>query len=395
MTDDHGGPGGGTAAAIDTLDPILVRLAELLGELAGNEAAYELLVEEQEQAGTKSNEDSDKYGCPLGDFKFPGTYGFSVQSRFLHTVGQAPGDRERELQEDVTETWQKAYDEWTTGSTESDYRSRSRNVWEPDPVRMLDAVKDFSDLAEWLEEENASNAGWEAPSGKNAPDWLGELKKGWPATSESPQSFYAFWDDVNDKVGQYLHAAVRLTTDSAKATATISDFQINLIEAATRAKERVIEALKMWQEWQRNEGFWPTGEMEDKDVKTILGHTSYAAGLVGLIPGAGLPAGLVSAAAGGAVYFLPDQVAVMEALSADTATGIHQGFARDLDIIEYRMGLVLDEIQTTAPKDASEDARGGKPDHSDQSTTGSQSLTAYADDFAARRKDLAPHEVTL
>jgi len=381
MADDYGGTGGGQSSpVIDKLDPLFTDIADFLGELAGNEAAHALLVEERTDAHEKSVEDDSKYSCPLGDFTFPGTYGFTVQSRFLHTVGQAPGDRERDLQEEVTAAWQNAYDEWTTGSPESGYMTLSQNVWEPDPVAMEGAARDLSFLAQWLHEQVAG-AGWVATDDKAAPEWLVELEKGWPATSKGPESFYAFWDDVNDKCAHYRDAAARLTATSAQVFAVVNDCQTNAVDLAKKTKARVKEALKQWQQWGDDSGTWPTGEMEDSALPEILGAASLATGAISLYGPAAAVAGPISVGAGLLSYAVPAEMAEVEALKAATATGIDQGLVEALNTLDSTLEKALSSLQTEPPKDAL--------------GTGTEGFSEYTARVAGDRKDWSPPEVSL
>jgi len=381
MGDDYGGTGGGKhTPVIDRLDPLFTTIAKLLGELAGNEAALEVVRQEEER------DVGDGWSQDVTTLTYPGTYGFETTAVYWYPdaehnkSGDSPEERRRTFEKAVDKAWHDAYDEWTSGSTEPVYRTTTQSVWEPDPVAMADATADLSGLVQWLNSQVGA-AGWAATDDDQAPDWLVDLEKGWPATSQSPQSFYAFWDDVNDKCALYLNAAARLTATSAQVTATVSDFQANTVDVSKKTKSRVVDALKKWQQWKYDSGSWPTGELEDNDAPAILGYVSYGAGVVGLYPPAAAIAGPISVAAGTLSYLIPEQTKNMAALHAATAFGIHQGYVNDLDDVESGMRAVIDTIQTEPPEDGS--------------TTGSQDFTSFTADVVGNRKDWSPPEVSL
>lgn len=380
---DAGG-GGGSGSLIDSLDPIFTEIAGLLGELAGNEAAWSIFDSEE----TRPLQNG--WMRESGYFKIPGPHGFETPALYvaMHpshddwdstTVTNA--DRERLLQEAVTQVWNDSYDSWTMGTVSTVYRVASRNVWEPDPAKMATAVSSLSSLTRWLNRQLRPGAGWTAADDPSAPEWLTDLQQHWPATSASPQSFYAFWDDVNDKCSLYLHAAARLASTSAQVTATISDFQTNLLEATKKARDRAKLAVEQWQIWKDSSGAWPTGDMEDTDGATILGGISYAAGVISLYGPAAAVAGPISVVTGGLAYLVPDQVVEMEVRNALTASTIHNAFVKDLKKIESNMTTVLDALQTEAPKDGS--------------TSADQGFRSYVSTVTGNRRDWSPPQVDL
>src|SRR6478736_5819904 len=93
----------------------------------------------------------------------------------------------------------------------------------------------------------ARTPGTASPDDPEAPQWLADLRQHWPATSQSSESFYDFWNDVNDKCSLYLHAAARLASSSAQDGACLSDYQTNQLEATEKCRDRVTEALQQWQ----------------------------------------------------------------------------------------------------------------------------------------------------
>ncbi|MDP3890372.1 hypothetical protein [Nocardioides sp.] len=385
MAHESGGGGGG-GSLIDQLEPVFDEIISLIGELAGNEAAWSLFDSED------ARQLQDGWGRQPGYFTIPGTYGFDTPALY---VGMAPShpdffdsevsnaQREQILQDAITQVWHDAHDSWTSSAVSTVYRSVSRNVWEPDPGKMTPAVSKLGYLTRWLNGQLEPTAGWASPEDPNAPAWLADLQQHWPATSESPQSFYAFWNDVNDKCSLYLHAAARLASTSAQVTATLSDFQTNLLEAAKRTRDRAKEALQQWQVWKDDNGAWPTGAMEDNSTeKAILGGVSYAAGVISLSPPTAVVAGPVSVAAGTLSYIFPAQSVVMESLQAATASEIHRGFINDLSEIEANLQKALDAVHTNPPE-------------SDLSTTGSEGFQAYAATVTGNRRDWAPPDVIL
>jgi hypothetical protein len=385
LEDGVGGGGGGSRSLIDRLDPVFTDIASLLGELAGNEAAWRVLDSEE----TRPLQDG--WMREPGYFTIPGTHGFETPALYVAMHPSHPdwdtsqvtnGEREELVQAAVTQVWQDAHDSWSSGTVSTVYSVASQNVWEPDPGKMSTAVSTLGDLTRWLNAQLRPVGGWASPDDPNAPEWLIELKRHWPATSASPQSFYAFWDDVNEKCSLYLHAAARLASTSAQVTATISDFQTNLLEAAEKTRDRAKEALEQWQAWKDSSGAWPTGAMDDNSTeRTILGGVSYASGVISLFPPAAPVAGPISVVTGGLSYLVPEQSVVMEATQAKTASDIHNGFLNDLSEIDSNMKTALDAVRTEPPNDGS--------------TTGSESFQSYAATVTGNRRDWSPPEVIL
>ncbi len=377
--------GGGSGALIDQLDPLFTEIASLLGELAGNEAAWAVL------DGQETQHLQDGWTREPGWFTIPGTYGFETQALYVAMHPTHPdwyestvtnADRERLVQEAINQVWNDSHDSWANSALPTVYRSASRNVWEPEPSAMTGPVAQLQSLTQFINDQLAPGAGWSSPGSTGSPDWLADLQQHWPATSESSSTFYEFWDDVNDKCGLYLHAAARLASTSAQVAGTISDFQTNLLEATTKARDRVVEALQQWQAWKDDSGAWPTGEMADNsDVKAILGHVNYVSGIIAYFPPASFVAGGVSLVTGTAAYLVPDKSAIMECLQAAKADKVSQGFINDLVTIEDNMGKVLDRLRVEPPADGS--------------TTGTQGFQSYVADVVANRQDWRPLDVEL
>jgi hypothetical protein len=243
-------------------------------------------------------------------------------------------------------------------------------------------VQALSDLTRWLAGQLEPGAGWTSPDDPEAPQWLADLRQHWPATSQSSESFYDFWNDVNDKCSLYLHAAARLASSSAQVGACLSDYQTNLLEATEKCRDRVTEALQQWQAWKDRSGAWPTGAMTDNSgAKDILGHVSTVTGLVALFPPAAAVSGGVSLVTGLVTYIIPDKSIEMEVLSAATASEIHNGFLNDLKRIAEEMGKALDGLRTEPPADAG--------------TFAHQGLESYASDVVANRRDWTPPTVHI
>lgn len=379
--------GGGGGQLINQLDPIFTEIGELLGELAGNEAAGRVL------EGEETRSLNEGWTREPGHFTFPGTYGFETPALYVamhpshadfNSGGVTNAEREKAVQDAVTQVWNEARDSWSSGIVSGGYRSLSQNVWEPDPGRMSASVHALSSLTLWLKDQNEPDAGWASPGDGNAPEWLTQLQRHWPATSASPQSFYAFWTDVNDKCSHYLHAAARLTATSAQVTATISDYQTNLLKAAEKTRDRVKEALRQWRAWQDSSGAWPTGAMQDNsDVKEILGHAAYGTGVIALIPLAAPVAGPLSLGLDTASYLVPAKTEIMEATQAATAHDIHNGFTNDVRKIEGEMKKALDVVRTQK----------AAPDSG--STTGADGFESYVAEVVGNRRDWSPPPVDL
>ncbi|TYL45595.1 hypothetical protein FXB39_17475 [Nocardioides sp. BGMRC 2183] len=384
--DVGGGGGGGSTSAIDRLDPLISDLIDLIGQLAGNEAVWDLLDGQDEQ------ELSDGWTREPGHFTVPGTYGFDTPALYVAMHMSHPdwdtsevtnADRERILQDAITEVWNDAHDSWVDSAVPTVYRTASQNVWEPDPGPIATSTTLLGTLRQWLYRQVSSDAGWVEPGTADAPDWLTNLQKHWPTTSESSESFCAFWNDVNDKCGLYLHAVSRLEVTCARIAATISDYQTNLVEVAGLARDRAREALRQWQAWKDSSGAWPTGAMEDNPDKAVFGNLSYALGVIGLFATgpAGFAAGLFSVATGTMVYIVDDKSVVSEVMQAVVSDDLHDGFLDDIKTISANMTAVLDQLHTAAPEDGS--------------STGSESLQAYVADVMSSHSDWSPPQVAL
>lgn len=378
-------------AIIDQLEPLFTEIAELLGELAGNEAAWRLFDAED------ARELTDGWTREPGYFTIPGRYGFETPAMYVAMHPSHPdwdnqtvtnADRERILQDAITDTWNQAKDRWTLGAASTMFRIQTRNVWEPDPEPMAASAESLGRLTRWLEQQTYARAGWGRPGAPDTPQWLTNLEQHWPQTSEASSSFFEFWDDVNDKCSLYLHAAARLTAASCAATATVADFQTNLLEVTGLTRDRAREALQQWQAWKDDDGAWPTGAMEDNPAPTILADISYATGALSLFSmasvvtaPASVPLGVVSLVTGGLSYIIPEQTIAMEALTAATADGIYDGFTTDLRLVEKNMGNALDALRVEAPDDPF--------------ATTSQGLQTFAAEVVASHQDWAPLPVNL
>lgn len=370
---------------IDRLEPLFTEIVDGIGELDGNEACADLF--DSEQGRTIE----DGWYFETGYFTIPGSHPWETTANYVamhpthpdwydQTVTNA--DRERLLQEALTTVWNERHDSWVNSAVPTVYRSASRNVWEPDPKAMEAPVEALSGLTRWLARQLEPEAGWASPGTGEAPGWLTDLQQHWPATSHASESFYDFWNDVNDKCGLYLHAAARLASSSAQAAAVLSDFQTNMLEATEKARDRVREALEQWQAWKDRSGAWPTGAMTSNEgVKDILGHVSTATGIIALIPPAAAVSGGISLVTGLTTYFIPDKSIEMEVLSAATASDLHNGFLEDLKRVTEEMGLALDALRSEPPQDAG--------------TFGNYGLESYAKDVVGNRHDWEPPSVQL
>ncbi|MBD3925211.1 hypothetical protein IEZ26_11300 [Nocardioides cavernae] len=370
---------------IEQLDPLFTQIVDGIGELEGNESCADLFDSEQNRRV------EDGWCHEPGYFTIPGSHPWETQALYVamhpthpdwyeQTVTNA--DRERLMQEALTTTWNQSHDSWVNSAVPTVYRSASQDVWEPDPSAMEAPVQALSDLTRWLAGQLEPGAGWTSPDDPEAPQWLADLRQHWPATSQSSESFYDFWNDVNDKCSLYLHAAARLASSSAQVGAALSDYQTNLLEATEKCRDRVTEALEQWQAWKDRSGAWPTGAMTDNSgAKDILGHVSTVTGLVALFPPAAAVSGGVSLVTGLVTYIIPDKSIEMEVLSAATASEIHNGFLNDLKRIAEEMGKALDGLRTEPPADAG--------------TFAHQGLESYANDVVANRRDWTPPTVHI
>lgn len=369
---------------IDQLEPLFDEIATLLGELEGVERCWELL---GAQEGQKL---PDGWMHDVGWFKIPGSHGWETSALYVAMAPAHPdwdsspvsnADRQQMLQNALDEVWQESRDQWARSAVPSVYRSVTRNVWEPDPEPVAESARELGRVARWLADQVGPRSGWRSPDDPSAPRWLVELAEHWPPTSASSESFFAFWDDVNDKCGLYVNAAARLAAGTAQSAATISDFQTNLVEVATKARDQVLLALQQWQVWKQPHGAWPTGEIVDSSASDILGGVSYASGVVSLFPPAAAVAGPLGVVTGGLAYLVPDKVHVMEVRSALTASQIHNSFLDDLRLVADHLLEALDGVRSE-PQD-------------DGSAFGHQSLQQYAADVVANHHDWSPPPVDV
>ncbi|WP_340540896.1 hypothetical protein [Nocardioides sp. GXZ039] len=298
------------------------------------------------------------------------------------TVNNA--QREQLVQDAVTAAWNEAKRRWTIGTLPIVYRSASQNIWEPDPVSVASGASKFGELTMFLHRQTAPEVGWAAPGAPNAPEWLTNLHAHWPATSRSSESFYDFWNNVNEKCSLYLHAAARLASTAAQVAAAISDYQVNLLEAARAARTKIVRALELWRDFQDDDGSWPVGTetIDHGAFPGIMGGVSYATGVISLFPPAAPIAGPISVAAGTLSYiFAGGERTVYASGRFDRAREIHEGFMTDLGGLDANLRGALDAIRTQPPADTS--------------TTGSQSFQSYAVDVVGNRVDWTPPTVVL
>ncbi|HXH80566.1 hypothetical protein [Nocardioides sp.] len=373
------------SSLLDQLDPLFAEIVDGIGELDGNEGCVEVF------DGEQNRRLEDGWCHEPGYFKVPGSHAWETQALYVAMHPTHPGfwddpvsnaDRERLVQELLTSVWNQRHDSWVNSAVPIVYRSASRDVWEPDPSAMEAPVQALSDLTRWLAEQLEPGAGWTSPEDGGAPKWLADLRQHWPATSQSSESFYDFWNDVNDKCGLYLHAAARLASSSAQVAAALSDYQTNLLKATQKCRDRVKEALEQWQSWKDSSGAWPTGAMTDNSgAKDILGHVSTVTGLIALFPPAAPVSGGISLVTGLTTYIVPAETIEMEVLSAATASDIHSGFLADLKRIAEELSKTLDGLRTEPPAD------GGTFAH--------QGLRSYANDVVANQRDWAPPTVHI
>ncbi len=372
---------------LDQVEPVFEEIADLIGQLAGNEAALRL------QNAEWDREPPEGFTRELLTFTYPGDYGFERHSGIvlMHTThpdfefgSTTNSDAIRAMQDGINEVWEREHSIYKNGATSSLFRIHSQNIWEPDAEVVDASVTQLSDLCRFLSTQVLSSAGWTYPDDEQAPDWLARLRADWPQTSRASDSFYEFWNDVNDKCGLYLNAAARLAAGTAQVCATISDYQKNLLEAAELTRDRVREALQQWQTWKDSSGSWPTGDIRDNStLDTILGGVSYGTGVVALIPPASLIAGSISVITGGLAYLVPSQTVVMESLQAVTSDAFFDGFTADLQRMSDELATALDTVRTEPVEDATSAANSP------------MGLEAYAAEVVASRRDWSPPPVRL
>lgn len=375
------------AGILDRVEPVFEEIADLMGQLAGNEAALRF------QNAEWDREPPEGFTRELLTFTYPGDYGFERVSGLVlmhpnarpDAASASNADAIKAMQDGINEVWEREHSVYKNGATSTLFRIHSQNIWEPDAEVIEASANRLSDLSRFLDSQLTSSAGWVPHDDRqNAPDWLPRLRADWPATSESPQSFYAFWDDVNDKCGLYLNAAARIGAATAAVCSTISDYQKNLVKAAEKVRDQARLALQQWQAWKDSSGSWPTGELQDNStLDGILGGVSYGAGVVAMFPPASLVAGSISVITGGLAYAVPAQTRVMESLDAVTAETLFDGLTADLKQMSDEMGHALDTIRTEPVDDVSSAANSGL------------GLAAYTQEVVASRRDWSPPEVVL
>lgn len=355
--------GSSPTPVIDELNPLYNDIANLLGELAGNEQYLATL--EANFATDASTPDPMKVPQPphtrmfVADFEVPGTYGFTLQHAYWGADGTPEGgttppiETENQLRKLAKQAYDQAKQAYSEAyGTVSGFRNAGQNIWEPDPEAMSLATTELGYFAQWLQDQQKDSAGWVSTDDSGAPTWLANLKKGWPATARASDSFYAFWDDVDDKCDHYLDIAARLTATCAQTTAAISAAQKNLLKITQVTKEHVVLALQQWQKWKGPSGAWPTGKFDDNEgTKKILDGIALGTGAIALFPVVDVVAGPVSVIAGAISLFMPAETEVMVATSAAKAYDIWDGYLTDVGKVDNAMTTALDTIHTKPQKD--------------------------------------------
>lgn len=371
---------------LDKLNPLYTQIANGLGELAGNEAFWDTI---EHNFPTGRRVDPPPHSRMFtAEFPVPGPHGFTLTHAYwgadFTQEGQPPPiETERALAKAAEQAWFQAAKGYSADAGwDTVLRNWGIDVWEADPSAMSGSVDGLVSVAHWLHDQLEPEAGWVDPDNPSAPAWLANLKKQWPTTSESSSTFFEFWTDVNDKCALYLDAAQRLAATSAQVTATVNDFQTNLLEVTRKTRDHVKTALEQWQQWKCPSGAWPTGEFDSQEgAKTILGYTSYATGVIALIPPAAVVSGVISVFTGGLSYVLADKVAVMEATSAAKAIDIWISYYNDVNTVCDNMRKALDGLHTQ-PQESS-------------LASGSKSFQSYVAMVKADHRDWAPPEVIL
>lgn len=340
---------------LEHVEPIWTEIVGLLGELAGNEAAWAFT---QDMSTWLNNAPDQGPGWQTAAFNYtvPGQYpfelpGWAIEMRPDHpdwsTDVDNPGGR-AVLRAGLESAWQAQCDAWTNSAVPTVYRSASRNIWEPDPAVVLDQANNLGTMTRFLAAQTlGDHADWTV--GQDAPEWLRNLRTHWPATSASSENFYAFWDDVNDKCALYLLAAARLAAGSAQAALVMSDFQTNLRAATELLRDRVKEALLQWQTFRQPSGMWPTGAPAENmsGISQILGGISLATGAASLTGPAAIIAGPISLATGFLSYIFGFAVTIpMEMVEVATAQEIHDAFLEDLRVMTSELEKAFAHLKT-------------------------------------------------
>ncbi|WP_340538115.1 hypothetical protein [Nocardioides sp. GXZ039] len=382
------------AGIIDQLQPLYTEICELLGELCGNERYLDVLEAYFPTSltveGGKFPEQPEGTRMFNEEFHFPGKYGFVMNHAFwgvdlasANEHSETPDETGKRIAREAEAAWKLGKEAYTGYGSPGTLKLWGQNIWEPDPSTMSTDVDNLAGFARWLQSQLTSDAGWVGPDDASAPAWLSDLKKYWPATSRSSESFFGFWTDVNDKCALYLDAAQRLTATAAQSTATVNDFQKNLLEVTTAARDHARLALQQWQRFRGPSGAWPTGKFNDQSgAKTILGGVSYGTGVIALIPPVSAVAGTVSVITGGLSYVLADKVEIMALTSAAEAYDIWSGYSTDISKMTQNMRTALDAIHT-------------RPVPNSQLASGSVGFEQLAKDVKASRADWTPPSVTL
>ena len=373
---------------LDRVEPVFEEIADLLGQLAGNEAALRF------QNAEWDREPPEGYVREQVALRYPGDHGFERVSGVVMMATTHPdfqsgsttnADITRAMQAGIDEIWEREHTTYKNGATSTLFRIASQNVWEPDVATIDASIVQLSSLARFLDDQLSASSGWvphdDAP---HAPSWLPRLRADWPATSESSQSFYAFWDDVNDKCALYLNMAARLGAATAGVSAIVTAYQRELVDAAEAVRDQARLALQQWQRWQDSSGAWPTGRLQDNSDKLfIMGGVSLVAGVAAFIPPISIPAGLVSTGAGALSMVTPSERVVMESAEAVTSSTLHEAFMNDLRRLDEEMRNALDALRTEPVEDIT---RVG---------SSSMGLSAFTDQAVASRRDWSPPEVNL
>ncbi|NYE37261.1 hypothetical protein F4692_002394 [Nocardioides cavernae] len=373
---------------LDQVEPLFEEIADLIGQLAGNEAALRF------QNAEWDREPPEGYTREQVALTYPGDHGFERVSGIVMMSTTHPdfmsgsttnADIMRAMQDGINEVWEREHSVYKNGATSTLFRIYSKNIWEPDAEVIESSANRLADLSRFLDSQLTASAGWvPVDDTENAPDWLPRLKADWPATSQSSGSFYEFWNDVNDKCALYRNATARLGAATAAVCSTVSDYQKNLVKAAQQTRDQARLALQQWQEWKEPSGAWPTGELQDNSLLDgILGGVSYGTGVVALIPPASLIAGTISVITGGLAYAVPSETRVMEATQALTAKALFDGFTADLQQMSEEMGKALDAIRSEPVADV------------ESAANSELGLTAYVHEVEGSQRDWSPPEVNL
>lgn len=358
-------PAGGVTSdrVIDKLNPLYAEIAGYLGILAGNEAYFATLEQSCQSLNLPADQEPphpDGTTIQSEYFWMPGEYGFRFQHGFYANPNPGPWPSIEEtyhsLKKAAEEAWHSSHDLYTIkgyGGCAAGFRSWGQSVWEPDVESMQSALYSLGDVASWLSNESNGPGLWTSTNSLDSPpDWLVNLRKDWPDTQHAAHSFYAFWDDVDDKCAHWVDAAARLTQSSAQAVKAIKDAQDHLLAVTAHLRDLAKQAVKDWQKWMQPPHYTTIEESpEGEKWKEHFADAGYVAGLIGLFPGADIVGDPAAAILGGISYLIPT-TKIEDAGPEPTSTDLWNSYYTTVDKLCTDVTRVLHAVQTRPPDTA-------------------------------------------